>query len=170
MGRIYHQTVVDANCSLAFGKLYLSKLPMTAVDVLHDRVVPFYDEHGIDIEHMLTDNGREYCGRPLKHPYELYLVASQIQHRRTQVGSPQTNGFCERFHRTLKEEFFAVAFRKTEYESLDQLQVDLDRYLAFYNRERAHQGYRTKGRTPYRAFVEAIATTKQPEEVEPEAA
>jgi len=170
VGRIYHQTVVDANSSLAFGKLYLSKLPMTAVDVLHDRVVPFYDEHGIDIEHMLTDNGREYCGRALQHPYELYLAISQIQHRRTQVGSPQTNGFCERFHRTLKEEFFAVAFRKTEYESLDQLQVDLDRYLAFYNRERAHQGYRTKGRTPYQAFVDGVAAMQQPEEVEPEAA
>ena len=119
---------------------------------------------------MLTDNGREYCGRALQHPYELYLAISQIQHRRTQVGSPQTNGFCERFHRTLKEEFFAVAFRKTEYESLDQLQVDLDRYLAFYNRERAHQGYRTKGRTPYQAFVDGVAAMQQPEEVEPEAA
>jgi len=86
------------------------------------------------------------------------------------VGSPQTNGFCERFHRTLKEESFAVAFRKTEYQSLDQLQVDLDRYLAFYNRERAHQGYRTKGRTPHQAFIDAIAAMQQPEEVEPEAA
>lgn len=114
--------------------------------------------------------GREYCGRPLQHPYELYLAISQIQHRRTQVGSPQTNGFCERFHRTLKEEFFAVAFRKTEYESLDQLLVDLDRYLAFYNRERAHQGYRTKGRTPYQAFVDGVAAMQQTEEVEPEAA
>ena len=170
VGRIYHQTVVDANSSLAFGKLYLSKLPMTAVDVLHDRAVPFYDEHGVEIEHMLTDNGREYCGRQLQHPYELYLSISQIQHRRTQVGSPQTNGFCERFHRTLKEEFFAVAFRKTEYESLDQLQADLDRYLDFYNRERAHQGYRTKGRTPYQAFIDGVAEMQKPEEVEPEAA
>ena len=86
------------------------------------------------------------------------------------MGSPQTNGFCERFHRTLKEEFFAVAFRKTEYESLDQLQADLDRYLDFYNRERAHQGYRTKGRTPYQAFVDGVAEMQKPEEVEPEAA
>ena len=83
----------------------------------------------------------------------LYLATSQIQHPRTEVRSPETNGFCERFHRTLKEEFFTVAFRRTLYESLNQLQADLDRYLEFYNRERAYQGYRTQARTPYQAFL-----------------
>ncbi len=86
---------------------------MTAVDVLHDRVLPFYEEHQVDIEHLLTDNGREYCELPLQHPYEPFLAISQIAHRKTQVRSPETNGFCERSHRTLKEEFFATAFRKT---------------------------------------------------------
>ena len=157
VGRIYLQSVVDAHCSLAFGKLYLSKVPMTAVDVLHDRVLPFYDEHGLDIDHLLTDNGREYCGRPLSHPFELYLTINQVTHRRTEIGSPETNGFCERFHRTVKEEFFPVTFRRTYYESVAQLQADLDSYLAFYNRERAHQGYRTQGRTPYQAFLDGIA-------------
>jgi transposase InsO family protein len=157
VGRIYLQSVVDAHASLAFGKLYLSKVPMTAVDVLHDRVLPFYEAHGVDIDHLLTDNGREYCGRPLSHPFELYLTINQITHRRTEIGSPETNGFCERFHRTVKEEFFAVAFRRTFYESVAQLQADLDTYVAFYNRERAHQGYRTQGRTPYQAFLDGIA-------------
>ncbi len=113
-------------------------------------------KHGVEIERVLTDNGREYCGRPLQHAFELYLAIQQIQHRRTDIGSPETNGFCERFHRTVKEEFYAVAFRKTFYESLDQLLRDLDRYLEFYNRERAHQGYRTQGRTPYQAFLDGI--------------
>jgi hypothetical protein len=167
VGRIYMQSVIDTNCSLAFGKLYLSKLPMTAVDVLNDRVLPFYEEHGVDVEHLLTDNGREYCGRPLHHPFELFLTISHIEHRRTQVGSPQTNGFCERFNRTVKEEFFSVAFRKTLYASIDQLQDDLDRYLDFYNRERAHRGYRTQGRTPYQAFLDgkAVAVEASGEEV-----
>ncbi len=105
---------------------------------------------------MLTDNGREYCGRSVQHLFELFCAVDQIEHRRTDISSPETNGFCERFHRTVKEEFYAVAFRKTFYESLDQLQQDLDRYLAFYNRERAHQGYRTQGRTPYLAFMDGI--------------
>ena len=156
VGKIYLPSVVDAHCSLGFGKLHLSKLPMTAVDVLNDRGLPFYEEHPVEVGHVLTDNGREYCGRPLGHPFELFLTINQIEHRRTDVASPETNGFCERFHRTVKGEFFQVAFRKTLYESLDQLQTDLDHYLEFYNRERAHQGYRTQGRTPYQAFLDGM--------------
>ena len=161
VGKIYMQSVVDAHCSLGFAKLYLCKAPMTAVDVLHDRVVPFYEGHDTELDHILTDNGREFCGRELQHPLELYLSISQIQHRRTQIGSPETNGFCERFHRTVKEEFFTVAFRKTLYESLDQLQTDLDRYLEFYNRERSHHGYRTQGRTPFQAFLDGLPKLTQ---------
>jgi len=163
VGKIYMQSVVDANCSLGFAKLYLSKVPMTAVDILDDRVLPFYEEHQVQIDHILTDNGREYCGLPLRHPYELFVAINQIAHRTTKVHSPETNGFCERFHRTVKEEFFSIAFRKKLYESLDQLQQDLDQYIEFYNRERSHQGYRTQGRTPYQAFVDAMNQAFQPE-------
>jgi transposase InsO family protein len=169
VGKIYMQSVVDANNSHGFAKLYLSKVPMTAVDVLNDRVLPFYEEHGVNVAHLLTDNGREYCGRPCHHPFELFLAINQVEHRRTEVGSPETNGFCERFHRTVKEEFFAVAFRKALYESVGQLQNDLDAYLAFYNRERSHQGYRMKGRTPYQTFLDGVEAMKQEIEA-PEAA
>src|SRR5579871_1784836 len=113
VGKIYQQTVIDAHASLAFAKLYLSKVPMTAVDVLNDRVLPFYEEHSVEVEHALTDSGREYCGRELKNHFELFLAINQIKHRRTEVRSPQTNGFCERFHRTIQEEFFVSAFRNT---------------------------------------------------------
>lgn len=169
VGKIYQQTVIDAHSSHVFAKLYLSKVPMTAVDVLNDRVPPFYEEHNVEIEHLLTDNGREYCGRPVGHPFELYLAIQQIQHRRTDIGSPETKGFCEHFHRTVKEESYAVAFRKTFYESLEQLQRDLDEYLAFYNRECAHQGYRTQGRTLFQTFSEGVEQIRR-EEVKPEAA
>lgn len=161
VGKIYMQSVVDANCSLGFASLYLSKAPITAADTLHNRVLPFYEQHNVPVEHLLTDNGREYCGRELQHPFELYLAISQIKHRRTQVQSPETNGFCERFHRTLKEEFFVLAFRRTFYESVEQLQTDLDTYLEFYNRQRAHQGYRTKGRTPFQAFLDGVKQISQ---------
>ena len=153
--------MVDAHCSLGFAGLYLSKAPITAADTIHNRVLPFYDEHAIAVEHLLTDNGREFCRQELQHPFELYLAISQVRHRRSEIRSPETNGFCERFHRTLKEEFFAVAFRKTFYESVDKLQADLDRYVEFYNRERAHQGYRTQGRTPYQAFLEGVDQMSQ---------
>lgn len=163
VGRISLQSVVDAFCSHAFGKLYLSKLPITAVDVLHDRVLPFYEQHGVTVEHVLTDNGRECCGRPLQHPYELFLAINQIGHRNTKVHAPYTNGFCERFHRTVWDEFFKVTFRKTWYHSLAELQADLDAWLEEYNLVRSHHGYRTQGRTPRQAFLDGLARQAQEE-------
>jgi len=162
-GKISMQSVVDAHCSLAFAKLVLSKAPMTALDTLYSRVLPFYEENGAEVERVFTDNGREDCGRPLQHFYELFLALNLIERRRTEVRSPETKGFYERFHRTAKEDFSAVAFRKTFYESLDQLQADLDGYLEFYKRERAYQGYCTKGRTPWQAFSDGLALRPQRE-------
>lgn len=161
VGRVYAQTFVEANSSWAAAKLYLSKIPMTAVDLLHDRVLPVYEQAGIALERVLTDNGREYCGRALQHPYELYLTVQQIEHRNTKVHSPQTNGFCERFHRTLKEEFFSVAYRKRLYGSVQELQEDLDAFVRFYNEERSHQGYRTQGRTPWQTFQDGLAAMSE---------
>lgn len=154
VGKIYMQTVIDAQCSHVFAKLYVSKARITAADIINDRVLPFYEEHDTPVEHLLTYNGREFRGRELQHPFEIFLALNQIKHRRTKDHLPETNGFAERFHRTVQEEFFGIAFRKTFYESVDHLQVDLDTYLNFYNRERAHQGYRTRGRTPYQAFLD----------------
>lgn len=154
VGKVYMQTVIDAHCSQAFAKVYLSKMPITAADTLNDRVIPFYEEEGVNIERLLTDNGREYCGREARHPFEIYLVINQIRHKRTQVASPQSNGFCEGFHRTIKEEFYSVKFRQKIYQSVAELQDDLDAYLAFCNRQRPHHVYRTQGRTPYEAFLD----------------
>jgi transposase InsO family protein len=142
VGRVYAQTFVDAHCSWAQAKPYLSKIPMTPVDLLHERVLPVYEQAGIALERVLTDNGREYCGRPLAHPYDLYLAVQQVEHRNTKVHSPRTNGFCERFHRTLKAEFFSVQLRKKFYGSLGELQEDLHTWVRRYNEERSHQGYR----------------------------
>lgn len=161
VGRVYAQTFVDANNSWSAAKLYLSKIPMTAVDLLHDRVLPVYEAAGIALERVLTDNGREYCGRPLHHPYELYLTVQQMEHRNTKVHTPKTNGFCERFNRTLKEEFFSVAYRKKFYGSVQELQEDLDAFVRFYNEERSHQGYRTQGRTPWQAFQDGLTAMEQ---------
>lgn len=136
---------------------------MTAVDLLHDRVLPVYEAAGVPLERILTDNGREFCGRPLAHPFELYLAVQQIEHRTTKVRSPQTNGFCEPFHRTLKEEFFSVTLRKKVYGSLQDLQADLHTWLQFYNEGRSHQGYRTQGRTPWQAFQDGLAAMSVPQ-------
>lgn len=147
VGKVYLHTIVDTYGSYAFGFLHTSKVPEAAVAALHNDALPFYQERAIAVEKVLTDNGREFCGTQ-RHPYELYLALNDITHKRTRVRSPQTTGFVERFHRTAKEEFFEVALRETFYESAETLQADFDRWLAHYNTERPHRGYRNMGRRP----------------------
>jgi Integrase core domain len=132
---------------VAFAKLYDRKTPITAAEILNNRVVPFYEEHGIRLSRMLTDRGTEFCGGD-SHEYELYLAVEDIDHTRTKTKSPQTNGICERFHRTLLDEFYRVAFRKKIYHTIDELQTDLDAWIAEYNEKRPHQGRWCFGKTP----------------------
>jgi len=147
VGKVYLHTVVDTFGSYAFGFLHTSKQPEAAVAVLHNDVLPFYQDLGLNVQALLTDNGREFCGKD-SHPYEIYLALNEIEHRHTKVRRPQTNGFVERFNRTVLDEFFRPVFRTKFYESVDVLQNDLDIWLVHYNTERAHQGYRNMGKRP----------------------
>ena len=126
VGRIYQQTFIDTYSKVAFAKLYDRKTAITAADLLNDRVVPFFDEKEVPLSRVLTDRGTEYCGNPEHHDYELYLAVEDIDHSRTKTKSPQTNGICERFHKTVLDEFYRVAFRKKLYASIEDLQNDLD--------------------------------------------
>ena len=162
VGKIYVQVVVDAFCSLAFAKVYTSKMPITAADLVYDRVLPFYEALSVTVQAVLTDNGREFCGKPESHPYELLLSLHDIEHRTTKVRSPRTNGFVERMNRTLLDEHFRIKGREKWYESADQIQADLDEFLEFYNTKRSHQGYRLKGRTPAQALRDALGRKKLP--------
>ena len=153
VGRIYQQTFVDTYSKVAHCKLYTMKNQLTAADMLNDRVIPFFDEHNMCLLRILTDRGTEYCGKPDSHDYELYLALNDIDHTKTKAKSPQTNGICERFHRTILAEFYQVAFRKTIYESLEELQTDLDIWLRHYNEQRTHQGKICEGRTPMETFL-----------------
>ena len=148
VGKVYLQAVVDTYGSFAFGFLHTTKRPEAAVAVVHNDVLPFYAEQGLTVTAILTDNGREFCGTD-SHPYELYLALCDIEHRRTKVKRPQTNGFVERFNRTVLDEFFRLAMRQTLYESVEALQADLDQWLHFYNYERPHLGYRNLGKRPF---------------------
>lgn len=169
VGKVYVQVVVDVFCSFAFAKVYTAKLPVTACDLLYERVLPFYEEIDVSIGAVLTDNGREFCGREDSHPYELLLEMEDIEHRTTRVRSPRTNGFVERMNRTLLDECFRVAGRTTWYVEPAEIQRDLDRFLAFYNEERTHQGYRLQGRTPAQAMREALDLPSLPPMITSEA-
>src|ERR1700755_2758755 len=160
VGRIYQQTFIDTYAKVAFTKLYDRKTPITAAELLNDRVVPFYDEHEIRLCRVLTDRGTEYCGGE-SHEYELYLAVEDIDHTRTKTKSPQTNGICERFHRTVLDEFYRVAFRKKIYRTIDQLQSDLDVWITEYNEHRPHQGRWCFGKTPMQTFLDALPLAKE---------
>lgn len=148
VGRIYQQTFVDTYAKVAAAKLYVTKTPITSADLLNDRVLPMFQEHSLPLLRILTDRGTEYCGRPEQHDYQLYLAINDIDHTRTKAKSPQTNGICERFHKTILDEFYRIAFRKKIYEDLQSLQEDLDDWIHHYNYERTHQGKMCCGRTP----------------------
>jgi len=148
VGRVYQQTAVDTYSKVGFAKLYDRKTALTAADLLNDRVIPFFDDHGVGVDRVLTDRGTEFCGAHDRHEYELYLAVENIDHTRTKTKSPQTNGICERFHKTLLDEFYRVAFRKRLYETVEALQADLDAWMAEYNEVRSHQGRWCFGKTP----------------------
>src|SRR5687767_14351618 len=152
VGRIYQQTFVDTYAKVAFAKLYTTKTPIAAADLLNDRVLPFYQEHQVSLLRVLTDRGTEYCGKVEQHDYQLYLALNDIDHTRTKAQSPQTNGICERFHKTILNEFYQVAFRKKIYTTLESMQEDLDAWIDSYNHERTHQGKMCCGRTPMATF------------------
>ena len=168
VGRIYQQTFIDTYSKAALAKLYIEKSAITAADMLNDRVIPFFDECELPLCRILTDRGTEYCGKVESHAYELYLATENVDHSKTKANSPQTNGICERFHRTMKKEFYDIAFRKKIYRSLDELQVDVDHWISKYNEQRPHSGKHCYGKTPMQTFREAkhLALEKQIPSVE----
>jgi transposase InsO family protein len=146
---------------VSFAKLDDRKTPLTAADLLNDRVLPFYEQHEIPLSRMLTDRGTEFCGAPDRHEYELYLAVEDIEHTRTKTKRPQTNGICERFHKTVLNEFYQVAFRKKIYRTLEELQADLDAWLTEYPERRPHQGRWCYGKTPMQTFLDSVPLAKE---------
>jgi transposase InsO family protein len=161
VGRIYQQTFIDTYAKVGFAKLYDRKTPVTAAELLSDRVLPFYETHGIPLQRILTDRGTEYCGNPERHEYELYLAVEDIDHTRTKTKSPQTNGICERFQKMVLNEFYRVAFRKKLYTTLEEIQADLDVWLREYNETRPHQGRWCFGKTPMQTFLDSVPLAQE---------
>jgi transposase InsO family protein len=160
VGKIYQQTFIDTYTRVAFAKVYDRKNALIAADMLNDKVLPFYQQQSIDLLRILTDRGTEYCGAREHHEYQLYLTIEDIDHTKIKAKSPQTNGICERFHRTMQEEFYSVAFRKKMYNSLEEMQKDIDQWIQLYNNERAHSGRYCFGKTPMQTFIDSKELAK----------
>jgi len=149
IGRIYQFTAIDTYSSFGFAYLYTDKSVKSSVDFISN-TLGILGNMGITVERILTDNGKEYTTHwdTGYHHFEEYLKSKGIEHRYTKVRHPWTNGFVERFQRTILEEFYQPALLKRTYHTIEELQYDLDQFLYFYNFQRTHQGYRTKGSRP----------------------
>lgn len=161
VGRIYQQTVIDTYSKVAFIKLYDRKNALVAADMLNDKVIPWFEEQDVRVLRILTDRGTEYCGAREHHEYELYLAIEDIDHSRTKAKHPQTNGICERFHQTIQNEFYAIAFRKKVFNNIEELQEDADKWIIEYNSERTHTGKYCFGKTPLQTFLESKHLAKE---------
>ena len=161
VGRIYPQTFIDTYSKVGFATLYDGKTPVMAADLLNDRVLPFFEQHEIPLSRVLTDRGTEYCGAPERHEYERYLAVENIDHTRTKTRHPQTNGICERFHKTMLNEFYRVTFRQRIYRTLEELQTDLDVWMEEYNQQRSHQGRWCYGKTPMHTCLDSVSLAKE---------
>ena len=161
VGRIYQQTFIDTYSKVAFAKIYDRKNALVAADMLNDRVLPFFEEYDVPLLRILTDRGSEYCGRHDQHEYELYLAVENIDHSKTRARSPQSNGICERFHKTVLNEFYRITFRRKIYNSIDELQSDLDEWIKEYNEERTHSGKYCYGKTPMDTFKSSLHIVKE---------
>lgn len=161
VGHIYQQTVIDTYTKVAFAKLYDRKNALIAADMLNDHVIPFFDANEIPVLRVLTDRGSEYCGNREHHEYELYLDLKNIDHTKTKAKSPQTNGICERFHKTILNEFYQITFRKKIYDSIEMLQKDLDEWMRDYNENRPHSGKYCYGKTPRQTFHDSLLLAKE---------
>ena len=161
VGRIYQQTFIDTYSNVGSARLYTSKHPINSADLLNDRVIPFFDNYGIPLLRILTDRGTEFCGKADTHEYQLFLALNDIDHSKTKAKNPQTNGICERFHKTILDEFYSIAFRKKIYLNLEELQQDLDEWLQKYNNRRTNQGKRCQGRTPMETFLDNLPLAKE---------
>jgi transposase InsO family protein len=163
VGRIYQQTFIDTYSRVAIVKLYDRKIALVAADILNDKVVPFFEEQEVRLLRILTDRGSEYCGNREHHEFQLYLSIEDIDHTKTKARHPQTNGICERFHKTILNEFYQIAFRKKLYQTLEQLQADADEWIKHYNEERPHSGKYCYGKTPMQTFQESKRLAQEKE-------
>lgn len=160
IGKVVMHSAVDTHGSYAFAGLATERTALRAAELFWGHIVPFYEAHHLELKAMLTDNGTEFCGGE-NHEYQKVLFRQKVEHRTTRVGRPQTNGFVERFHRTILDEFFRVMLRKRVYETLDELEMDLQTWLVYYNTERSHMGYRNNGRTPYETVLKYLENVSQ---------
>jgi len=157
VGRIYQITGIDICSRYGWAKLYSSKDQESTTDFVENMLIPKFFHNNVELESILTDNGTEFTAAK----FNRLLSDYDIVHHRIPRGQPLYNGYCERFQRTIHEEFYQKAFRKKFFKSIPALQADLDKYLVFYNFQRAHFGIVKTGAIPIDVFKSKVAFLRQ---------
>ena len=144
VGKVWQITACDAATSYALAQIFVGD-PRSEVSArfLRDRVVPEFRKAGWEVKRVLTDGGSEFKGAFLRTCGQL-----GIRRTRTKPKHAWTNGFVERLQGTILHEHWRIEFRRRFFTKASQLEASLQAFLRFYNHERPHRGYRTRGRTP----------------------
>ena len=153
VGKVWQITACDAACSYAAARIIPANTAEHAVCFLVEVLLPLYEAAGWPLQRLLTDRGSEFRG-----DFDVACDDLQIRHTRTKPRHAWTNGFVERLQGTILHEHWRVAFRRRYFTDRHQLQRSLQHFLHFYNHQRPHQGYRTRGRTPSALFWGAAET------------
>ena len=151
VGTLWQVTACDAACSFAFAQVIPSVEAIHCARFLKRVLLPSYRKAGWKLKRVLTDHGSEFKGL-----FDAVCSELGIHHTRTKPRHCWTNGFVERLQGTIFHEHWRVAFRRRYFTSAATVDRSLQNFLAFYNHQRSHQGYRLKGRTPADLFLGAI--------------
>ncbi|MDP9341207.1 MAG: integrase core domain-containing protein [Actinomycetota bacterium] len=148
VGKIWQYSAVEGACSFGFAEVRAGeKSARTAASFLEHQVLPVYREAGIALVEVVVDGGPEFKGEFTRTCRRLGISVHRLPPR-----SPDLNAFVERFQGTVLHLHYRTAFRYRFYTLARDIDADLQAWLRFYNFERPHRGYRTKGRRPAEIF------------------
>ena len=142
--KLYLLCVIDDHSRLAWAQVMEDITALTAMFTAMHCMQALKREFGIQFQEIIADNGPEFGTsaslQKKNHPFERMLIETGIKRRYMQPYRPQTNGKVERFWRTLKEDLI----EDTDFDSFEELEDELLKYLVYYNWERPHQGINGK--------------------------
>ncbi len=148
VGKIWQYSAVDGACSFAFAKVFAGeKSAARAAVFLTTEVAPVYAEAGICLREAVVDGGPEF-----KREFTAACSRLGVSRHQLPARSPNLNAFVERFQGSALHLHYRTAFRYRFYTDAADIDADLRGWLRFYNFERPHRGYRTKGRRPAEIF------------------
>jgi transposase InsO family protein len=137
---------VDSCTRIAWVEAIADKKALTVMFAVFRSFNFIAQRYNIRFAEVLTDNGPEFgtkeSGSKEDHPFERFLIEMGIRHRYTRPYRPQTNGKAERFWRSIEEDLL----QDYVFESVEELEDELLKYIIYYNEHRPHQGI--NGKTP----------------------